>query len=73
MYNIFFTKQAIKDSKKIDNAGLKPKVAHLLRIIRTNPFQTPPKYEKLKGLSATYSRRIDIENRLVYEICENNT
>jgi Txe/YoeB family toxin of toxin-antitoxin system len=73
MYDIFFTKQAIKDANKIENAGLKPKVAQLLKVIRNNPFQTPPKYEKLKGFSSTYSRRIDIKHRLVYENCENNT
>jgi len=73
MYSIVLTKQAVKDAKKIETAGLKPKVAELISIIRSNPFQNPPPYEKLQGFSSVYSRRINYHNRLVYEICENNT
>ncbi|MCL1946332.1 MAG: Txe/YoeB family addiction module toxin [Chitinivibrionia bacterium] len=72
MYDIEITKQAEKDARKIEAAGLKPKVVELLNIIRNNPFQAPPPYEKLRGFSAVYSRRISIKHRLVYEICENN-
>jgi len=70
MYSLSLTKQAEKDAKKAESAGLKSKIAELLRIIRNNPFQNPPPYEKLQGYSSVYSRRINYHNRLVYEICE---
>ena len=64
-----FTKMAQKDAKKIKRAGLKPKVENLLTIIKENPFQNPPSYEKLIGdLSGAYSRRINIQHRLVYQV-----
>ena len=68
-YELFYTKEAIKDSKKIKSSGLKEKVILLLAILETNPFQNPPPYEKLIGdLSGAYSRRINIQHRLVYQV-----
>ena len=72
MYNIILTRQAAKDAHNVEQAGLKPKTAGLLRIIRQNPFQNPPSYEKLKGFENTYSRRITIQHRLVYQVLPNN-
>ena len=71
MYNIFLTRQAVKDAQKLEQSGLKPKAAGLLRILRQNPFQNPPFYEKLQGLENTYSRRITIQHRLVYQVLPN--
>lgn len=68
MWKIIYTKRASDDAKKIAKIGLKDKVEHLLEIIKNNPFQTPPSYEKLVNLKNTYSRRIDIRHRLVYEV-----
>jgi toxin YoeB len=69
MWEIALTKRSLKDAKKISRAGLKPKVDILLNILKTNPYQNPPPYEKLTGdLSEMYSRRINIQHRLVYEI-----
>jgi Txe/YoeB family toxin of toxin-antitoxin system len=60
---------AQKDAKKIRRAGLKPQVENLLSIIQENPFQTPPSYEKSIGdLIGAYSRRINIQHRLVYQV-----
>lgn len=71
MWEIVFTRQAVKDAKKINRHRLKPNVEKLLEIIKENPFQNPPPYEKLIGdLSGAYSRRINIQHRLVYEIFE---
>ena len=68
-WEIVFTKQAQKDAKKLASAGLKPKAQKLLEIIRENPFQKPPPYEKLIGdLAGAYSRRINIQHRLVYQV-----
>jgi Txe/YoeB family toxin of toxin-antitoxin system len=68
-WDIVFTKQAQKDAKKLARAGLKPKAEKLLKIIRENPFQKPPPYEKLIGdLTGAYSRRINIQHRLVYQV-----
>gem|GEM_PF-5450813 len=58
MYKISLTRLAEKDAKKIEQTGLKPKTGDLLRIIKKNPFQNPPPYEKLQGYEAAYSRRI---------------
>ena len=70
-WKVVFTKQAQKDAKKLVTAGLKPKAEELIELLRTNPFQTPPTFEKLVGdLSGAYSRRINIQRRLVYEILE---
>ncbi len=68
-WKIVYTKQAQKDAKKIASSGLRPKVERLINIIIENPLQTPPPFEKLVGdLSGAYSRRINIQHRLVYEI-----
>ncbi len=68
-WDIVFTKQAQEDAKKLASAGLKPKAQKLLEIIRENPFQKPPPYEKLIGdLVGAYSRRINIQHRLVYQV-----
>ena len=70
-YKVVFTKQAQKDAKKLSAAGLKAKTVPLIEILRDNPYQTPPFYEKLVGdLSGAYSRRINIQHRLVYQVIE---
>ena len=69
MWRIIFTKQAQKDAKKLAAAGLRSKAEKLLEILGENPYQTPPPYEKLLGdLSGAYSRRINIQHRLVYQV-----
>ena len=69
MWRIVFTKQAQRDARKIAVGGLRPKAEKLLDIIHENPYQTPPPFEKLLGdLSGAYSRRINIQHRLVYEV-----
>ena len=69
MWAVVFTKQAQKDAKKLKSAGLKPKAEQMLEILRKNPLETPPPYEKLVGdLEGAYSRRINIQHRLVYQI-----
>ena len=68
-YRLVFTKQAQKDAKKLASAGLKPKAQLLLDILAADPFQNPPPYEKLIGdLADAYSRRINIQHRLVYQV-----
>lgn len=68
-YHLVFTKQAQKDATKLASAGLKPKAQLLLDILAVNPFQNPPPYEKLIGdLAGAYSRRINIQHRLVYQV-----
>lgn len=68
-YLVVFTKQAQKDAKQLASAGLKPKAQHLLDILAVDPFRNPPPYEKLIGdLAGAYSRRINIQHRLVYEV-----
>ena len=68
-WQIVYAKQAQKDAKKLAASGLKPKAEELLRIVGENPYQNPPSFEKLVGdLDGTYSRRINIQHRLVYEI-----
>lgn len=70
-WKLVFTKQAQKDAKKLLSAGLKPKAEELLEMLEANPFQTPPRYEKLVGdLTGAYSRRINIQHRLVYQVLE---
>jgi len=70
-YLVVFTKQAQKDAKKLASAGLKPKAQLLLDILAEDPFQNPPPYEKLIGdLAGAYSRRINIQHRLVYQVHE---
>ena len=68
---IVYTKQAQKDAKKLASSGLKNKAKRLLDIIQIDPYQKPPPYEKLVGdLSGAFSRRINIQHRLVYQIYE---
>ena len=68
-WKLLFTKQAQKDAKKIAQSGLKPQTERLLEILKTDPYQNPPPYEKLLGdLSGACSRRINIQHRLVYQI-----
>ncbi len=68
-YSIVFTKQAVNDITKLKSAKFDGKAKKIIEILRVNPFQNPPPYEKLLGdLSGTYSRRINIKHRLVYEV-----
>jgi len=68
-WEVVFAKQALKDAKKIATTGLKHKAQELLAVLATNPLQNPPPYEKLVGdLSGAYSRRINIQHRIVYEV-----
>lgn len=70
-YEIVFSKSAVKNIPKLKSANLSDKVKKLLDIIRENPFQNPPPYEKLVGdMNGLYSRRINIQHRLVYEVLE---
>ena len=70
-YRVVFTKQAQKDAKKLSASGLKAKAEQLIAILRDNPNLTPPAYEKLIGdLCGAYSRRINIQHRLVYEVID---
>jgi toxin YoeB len=70
-WRIVFTKQAQKDARKLAEVGLKSKAEKLLKIVQANPFQSPPSFEKLVGdLAGAYSRRINIQHRLVYQIVE---
>jgi len=71
MWQLYYTKQAQKDARKLATSGLKNKAQELLKIIELDPYQNPPPYEKLVGdLSGTYSRRINIQHRLVYQVLE---
>ena len=71
-YLVVFTKQAQKDAKKLASAGLKPKAQFLLDVLADDPFQNSPPYEKVIGdLSGAYSRRINIQRRLVYQVLKN--
>lgn len=66
---IVFAKQALKDAKKLAASGLKPKAQELLAVLANDPFQNPPPFEKLVGdLTGAYSRRINIQHRIVYEV-----
>jgi len=68
-WELAYTKQSQKDAKKLSEAGLRPKAELLINILRENPFQNPPPYEKLVGdLAGKYSRRINIQHRLVYQV-----
>lgn len=70
-YKLVYTKQATKDAKKAASSGLKPKIKDLLEIIQENLFEEYPPYEKLVGnLEGAYSRRINIQHRLVYQVYE---
>jgi toxin YoeB len=68
-WKLVYTRQAQKDAKKIKAAGLKEKAIEILEIIEKDPFQTSPPYEKLVGdLSGAYSRRINIQHRMIYQV-----
>ena len=68
-WRVLFTKQALKDAKKVSASELKSKVENLLNLLGENPFQQPPPFEKLVGdLEGAYSRRINIQHRLVYQV-----
>jgi len=70
-YKILYSKLALKDAKKLVSSNLDKKAKELIEIIRKDPFQNPPPYEKLVGnLNGSYSRRINIQDRLVYEVKE---
>jgi Txe/YoeB family toxin of toxin-antitoxin system len=70
-WTLVFTKQAQKDAKKLKASGLKQKAERLLEILELNPYRNPPPYEKLVGdLAGAYSRRINIQHRLVYQVLE---
>jgi Txe/YoeB family toxin of toxin-antitoxin system len=70
-YKILYSKYALKAAKKLSSANLAQKAKDLIEIIKKNPFQTPPPYEKLVGnLNGSYSRRINIKYRIVYEVKE---
>ena len=71
MYSIVYTKKATNDIRNIKSAKLENKAKALIELIRENPYQTPPPYEKLQGsLKGSYSRRINLKHRLVYEVLE---
>ena len=68
-WQLVYTKHAQKDAKKLAAAGLKARALELLAVLAADPFQNPPPYEKLVGdLAGAYSRRINIQHRLVYEV-----
>lgn len=68
-WRLVYSRQAQKDAKRLTTSGLKTKAQHLLELIAEDPFRTPPRYEKLVGdLAGCYSRRINIQHRLVYEV-----
>lgn len=70
-WSIVYTKQAQKDARKLSSSGLRNKAETLLKLMERNPFQNPPPFEKLVGdLAGAYSRRINIQHRIVYQILE---
>lgn len=70
-WRVVFTRQAQKDARNLASSGLKDKAQTLLNVVTENPFQNPPPYEKLVGdLAGAYSRRINIQHRLVYEVLQ---
>ncbi len=72
-YKILYSKQALKDAKHLSSAKLDKKAKALIDILKVNPLQNPPRYEKLLGnLDGSYSRRINIQHRMVYEVRESD-
>jgi len=72
-YKLKYTRRAEKDSKLLEQAGLRESAVTLLKIIKNNPYQNPPRYEKLQGdLKGSYSRRINKQHRLIYDILAND-
>ena len=71
MYNIIYSSQAQKDAKKAAKSGMKDSIQKLIEILQNDPYKNPPPFEKLLGdLSGSYSRRINMQHRLVYQIYE---
>jgi len=71
MWRVVFTKQAQQDAKKLFSSGLRQKAEQIIEILRENPYQTPPPFEKLWGdLSGAFSRRINIQHRMVYQVLD---
>ena len=71
MWTLYYTRQAQKDARKLASSGLKTKAQQLILILQSDPLQTPPPFEKLVGdLTGAYSRRINIQHRLVYQVLE---
>ena len=70
-WDLYFTRQAKRDARKLASSGLRERAEELLDVIRDNPYRNPPPYEKLTGdLTGAYSRRINIQHRLVYQVLE---
>ena len=70
-YRVLYSKQALKDAKKLSSVSLDKKARELIELLKINPFENPPPYEKLVGnLNGSYSRRINIKHRIVYEVIE---
>ena len=70
-WELVYTNQARRDAKKLGRSGLKPQAERLLKVLEKNPYQVPPPYEKLIGdLAGAYSRRINIQHRLVYQVMD---
>lgn len=68
-WRIVYTRQAAKDARKLSAAGLKPKAEYLLALLSEDPFRSPPPFEKLQGdLAGAFSRRINVQHRLVYQV-----
>ncbi len=73
MYVLLYSKQAKKDARKLKASGLKQKAEEILVLLRRNPFENPPRFEKLVGdLQGAYSRRINIQHRIVYQVREDD-
>ena len=71
MWQVVFTKQAQKDAKKISAAGLRPKAEQIIEILHRNPYKSPPPFEKPLGdLAGAFSRRINIQHRMVYQVLD---
>lgn len=70
-WKLVYTKQALKDAKKLNASGLKEKAEVILKLLQENPMKSPPQYEKLRGdLAGAFSRRINIQHRIVYQVYE---
>lgn len=70
-WRVVFTRQAVRDARKLKGSPLRPKAEYLLALLEQDPFQSPPPYEKLIGdLAGAYSRRINVQHRLVYQVVE---
>jgi Txe/YoeB family toxin of toxin-antitoxin system len=70
-WRVVYTRQARRDARKLASSGLKPKAKYLLVLLREDPFRSPPQYERLVGdLSGAFSRRINVQHRLVYQVLE---